>query len=68
MKIKKTITALALVFVIVMASFLPVPITFYSKDNLPKYLIEMVDKKEDEDDQSETKESFLINPHVSIVF
>lgn len=58
MKIKITIRAIALVFAIVMASFLPVPITFYCKDNLPKYLIEMVDKKEDDDDESETKELY----------
>lgn len=37
-----------------MASVFPVPMTFYSKDNLPKYLIEMVDKKEDEDEEEET--------------
>ena len=58
MKIKKTVRALVLVFSIFMASFLPVPITFYSKDNLPKHLIEMVDKKDNDDDESETKELF----------
>jgi len=58
MKIKKTIRALALVFAIIIASILAVPIRFYSKDNLPNYFIEMVDKKEDDDDESETKELF----------
>jgi len=42
----------------VLASFLPIPITFYTKDKSPAFLIEMVDKKEDEEDESETKELF----------
>ena len=55
MKFKKTIRLLSFVFIIAMASVFPVPITFHSKDHLPKYLIEMVDKKEEEDEKEESK-------------
>ena len=54
MKFKKIIRLISFVILIAMASVFPVPMTFYSKDNLPKYLIEMVDKKEDEDEEEET--------------
>jgi len=43
---------------IALASVLPVPMTFYAKDQLPKHLIERVDKKEEEDEEDETKALF----------
>lgn len=33
-----------------MASVLPVPMLFYKKDKKPKYLLEQIDKKEDENE------------------
>ena len=35
---------------IAMASVLPIPLIFYKKDKMPKYLLEQIDKKEDEDE------------------
>lgn len=58
MKLKRIMRLLALVIIIALASFLPVPITFYRKDNLPKYTIEKVDKKEDELKEDDIKELF----------
>ena len=58
MKLKETIRVLALIFMIALASVLPVPMTFYSKDNLPQNLIGMVDKKDEEDEEDETKALF----------
>jgi len=43
---------------IALASVMPVPLTFYAKDNLPKHLIEMVDKKNEEDEEEEAKALF----------
>lgn len=51
MKFKKTIRLLSFVILIAIASVFPVPMTFHSKDHLPKYLIEMVDKKEEDEDE-----------------
>lgn len=43
---------MALTLIIVLASVIPVPITFHRKDDLPKFKIEQVDKeKKDEDNQ-----------------
>ncbi len=41
---------------IAMASVLPVPILFYNKDKLPKYLIELIDKKESDEEKDDIKE------------
>jgi hypothetical protein len=41
-----------------MASIVPFPISFNRKDNLPTYEIEQIDKKEDEDDESEEYQAF----------
>jgi hypothetical protein len=49
---------MAILFMIVLASFIPIPITFYTKDKSPTFLIEMVDKKEEDDEESEIKELF----------
>ena len=48
MKIKRLLRLIALMLMIAMASILPVPISFFSKDNQPKYLIEQIDSKEDD--------------------
>lgn len=37
---------------------IPIPLKFSSKDNLPKHLIEKVDKKEDEEENDNLKEIF----------
>ncbi|MEJ2112889.1 MAG: hypothetical protein P8X62_04010 [Flavobacteriaceae bacterium] len=55
---KRILKLVALILIIVLASILPVPITFYRKDNLPKYLIEQIDAKEDETDNQDIKELF----------
>lgn len=55
---KKWLRLLALALIIALASVLPVPINFYRKDNLPKYTIEQVDKKEDDNESEDIKELF----------
>ena len=55
MKLKNILRFVALGLMIALASVLPVPITFYTKDHLPKHLIERVDKKEEEDEEDEIK-------------
>lgn len=49
---------LMLLFFIIIASIVPFPISFKRKDNLPTYIIEQIDKKEDEDDESEEYQAF----------
>lgn len=58
MKFKRVMRLLALAVIITLASFLPVPITFYRKDNLPKYTIEKIDTKEDDTEKDNVKELF----------
>ena len=41
-----------------LATVSPVPIMFYRKDNLPKYLIERIDTKDDETEDGDIKEIF----------
>lgn len=55
---KKGLRLLALALIIALASVLPVPINFYRKDNLPKYTIEQIDKKKDDDESDDIKELF----------
>lgn len=52
-RLKKTLRLLALVIMITLASILPVPITFYRKDNLPKFKIEQIDKKKEDEDEDD---------------
>ncbi|WP_298339202.1 hypothetical protein [uncultured Algibacter sp.] len=54
--LKKTLRLFALVIMIALASILPVPVTFYRKDNLPKFKIEQIDKKRDDKTQEDIKE------------
>ena len=58
MKIKKTLRLIALIILILLASLVPFPIKFASKDNLPKHLIEQVEIKDEEDDDDILKEVF----------
>jgi len=58
MKFKRFLRLLALALLIAMASIIPIPITFYNKDKLPKYLIEQIDTKEDDAEQDDIKEHF----------
>lgn len=55
---KRILKLVALILIIVLASILPVPITFYRKDNSPKYLIEQIDAKENETENEDIKELF----------
>ena len=55
---KRILKLVALILLIALASILPVPITFYRKDNLPKYLIEQIDAKEDGTENEDIKELF----------
>ncbi len=43
---------------IAMASILPVPITLFNKDKLPKFVIEQIYKKEDDAEKEDIKELF----------
>lgn len=56
MRIKKSLRFLILLFFIVIASIIPFPIKFYRKDNLPTYIIEQIDKKEEEEN---TEDEYL---------
>ena len=58
MKIKRILRLIALALLIGMACILPVPITFTKKDNLPKYLIEQIDTKENDDNEKDVTELF----------
>lgn len=42
-------------FIIGLATVLPVPITFYRKDNMPKFKIEQIDKKQEDKDKDDIK-------------
>lgn len=58
MNFKKILRLLVLILIIAMASIVPVPITFKSRDNLPKHLIEQIDNKENDDESEDIKELF----------
>lgn len=53
--IKKGLRLLSLVFIIGLATVLPVPITFYRKDNLPKFKTEQLDEKKVDDHKEDMK-------------
>ena len=46
--IKKALRLLVLVLIIGLATVLPVPITFYRKDNMPKFKTEQIDKNKED--------------------
>ena len=56
--LRRRIRQFALLLMMLLASVLPVPITYYRKDNLPKYVIEEVDTKEGEAEEDNIKELF----------
>jgi hypothetical protein len=56
--LRRRIRQIALLLMMLLASVLPVPITYYRKDNLPKYVIEEVDTKEGEAEEDNIKELF----------
>lgn len=58
MTLKRLLRLLLLGIFIGLACILPVPMTFKSKDNLPKYFIEQIDNQENDDDQDDIKELF----------
>lgn len=55
-KFKHFLRLFLLLLMIGMAAILPVPILFYGKDNLPKNLTELIEKKEDDDENDDVKE------------
>lgn len=58
MKMKRILRLIVLALFIAMACILPVPITHYNKDKSPKYLVEQIDKNEDDADEEDIKELF----------
>lgn len=56
MKFKKKLRKLAWILLLVMACMVPLPVTFAKKDSLPKYLIEQIDNKENDEEDDEIKE------------
>jgi hypothetical protein len=56
--LKKAFRFLALILIIALASVLPVPITFYKKDDLPKYQIEQIDTEDKDTENEDAKEIF----------
>ncbi len=58
MNFKKTLRLLAWLMLLVIACIVPVPITFTKKDKLPKYLIEQIDTKDEDENQDDIKELF----------
>lgn len=53
MNIKRIMRLFALALMIGLACILPVPMTLYKKDDLPKNLIERVEQDEDKEDEEE---------------
>ena len=47
-----------LIFIIALATVLPVPMNFPRKDNLPKFQIEQIDELDDDDEEHHLKEIF----------
>ena len=58
MKFKKVLRTTAWIILLVMACMIPLPITFTKKDNLPKYLIEQIDTKDNEEEEDDIKQLF----------
>jgi hypothetical protein len=53
MKLKRVIRLIVLMLMISLACILPVPLPLYKKDDLPKNLIERVEKDEEKEDDEE---------------
>ena len=56
MNLKRHLRLIILAFLIGLACLLPVPITFTRKDDVPKYLIEQIDKNKNDDEENDLKE------------
>ena len=56
MNLKRHLRLIMLAFLIGLACILPVPITFTRKDDVPKYLIEQIDKNKNDDEENDLKE------------
>jgi len=50
MKLKRLLRLIGLVLFISLACVLPIPMTFSRKNDVPKYAIERIDPKENEDE------------------
>ncbi|MFV9550135.1 hypothetical protein [Algibacter sp. PT7-4] len=55
---KKNLGFFALLLMLGLAAVLPIPIIFYRKDNMPKFKTEQIDKKQEDQDKSDTKVIF----------
>jgi len=58
MKIKRILRLIAFALMIGLACILPGPKTFSRKDDVPKYLIEQMDTKDDKEEDDDLKELF----------
>ncbi|WP_397363509.1 hypothetical protein [Olleya sp. R77988] len=58
MKIKRALRLVALILFIIMACILPFPLNFKRKDNIPKNLIEQIDKKQEIKEDDINKDAF----------
>jgi len=58
MKIKRILRLIIFALMIGLACILPVPMTFSRKDDVPKYLIEQMDTKDDKEEDDDLKELF----------
>lgn len=56
MNIKRYVRLVLLVCMIAIAAAIPVPMKFFSKDDLPKNLTEQIDTKEDDEEEDDTYE------------
>lgn len=55
MSLRRGLRLAALILLIAMACVLPFPITTYRKDNLPKHLIEQVERNDEDEENDEEK-------------
>jgi len=51
--LRKWCRFVTLLFFVILAAIIPVPIIFYQKDKLPTFRIEQFDRKEDEENEDE---------------
>ncbi|GAA3567246.1 hypothetical protein GCM10022395_16730 [Snuella lapsa] len=55
---KNTLRHFALIGMIIVTSIIPIPIVFYKKDNAPKYVVEQIDHRKQENEYQDSKEIF----------
>lgn len=56
--LKKILRLFALILIIALASVLPITMSFCRKDDLPKYVVEQIDSKDDKGEEANIKELF----------